>query len=83
MKEKNTTIDDLAQMVAKGFEKTATKDELKEGLNFLRSDMNDGFSEVNRRLDNIEHLIAEEHRIRIERLEENVNTLMNAVGLSK
>jgi hypothetical protein len=27
--------------------------------------------------------IAGEHRIRIERLEENVNTLMNAVGLSK
>lgn len=80
MKEKNVTNEDLAIMVKKGFD---VVDERFDKVDKRFDTVDDKFSEVNHRLDNIEHLIAEEHRIRIERLEENVNTLMNAVGLSK
>lgn len=77
MKEENATIESLARMVKKGFDQTA------EDSNDLKISMDNQFSEVNRRLDNIEYLIAEKHRVRIERLEENVDTLMNATGLAK
>jgi hypothetical protein len=77
MKEENTTIEDLAIMVKEGFDRTA------EGLNDLKVSMDNQFSEVNHRLDNIEHLVTGEYRIRVERLEENVSTLMKATGLAK
>jgi archaellum component FlaC len=84
MKEKNVTNDDLAIMVNKGFgrvderfDKMATKDD----LNDLKMGMDNQFSEVNRRLDNIEHNIIGEHTRRIERLEDTINTVLKAVGL--
>ncbi len=83
MKEENTTIDTLAIMVKNGFDRMEDKMATKEDLNDLKINMDNQFSEVNRRLDNIEHLITGEYRIRIERLEENVSTLMKATGLEK
>ncbi|MDP3779181.1 MAG: hypothetical protein Q8R30_04025 [bacterium] len=57
MKKKNTvTIDELALMVKRGFDQTATKKDLeqfatKEDLAQLRTEMQDGFRGVNRRID--------------------------------
>ena len=83
MKDENTSMDDLAIMVKEGFDRIEEKMATKEGLNNLKIDMDNQFSEVNRRLDNLESLITGEYRIRIERLEENVSTLMKATGLVK
>ncbi|MBT3877836.1 MAG: hypothetical protein HOF76_02125 [Candidatus Scalindua sp.] len=83
MKDENTSMDGLAIMVKEGFDRIEEKMATKEGLNNLKIDMDNQFSEVNRRLDNLESLITGEYRIRIERLEENVSTLMKATGLVK
>ena len=83
MKDENTSMDGLAIMVKEGFDRIEEKMATKEGLNNLKIDMDNQFSEVNRRLDNLESLITGEYRISIERLEENVSTLMKATGLVK
>ena len=70
MKEENTTIENLAIMVKEGFDSIEGKMATKEDLNDLKIDMENQFSEVNRRLDNIEFLIAKQHEGRIERLED-------------
>jgi hypothetical protein len=54
----NVTIEDLARMVAKGFEETAKAAEVSTR-----------FDKVEERLDRIEKFLLEEHRRRIERLE--------------
>ena len=68
MANKNTTIDELAVMVQKGFndvtEKMATKIELKSMRN-----------EMNERFDKIEKLILADHKKRIEKLETEVKEL--------
>jgi hypothetical protein len=64
MEEKNITIDELARMVAKGFVETAKMTEVN-----LRFDKIDG------RLDKIEKLILADHKLRIERLEDEVKYL--------
>ena len=51
--KKGVTLDDLANMVARGFENTATKSELKE----LESNMDIRFSKVDLRFDDIEKKI--------------------------
>lgn len=86
MKEENITNEDLAIMVKDGFDRVDNRfDKMttKEDLNDLKIDMDNQFGEVNHRLDNIEHLIEGEYKVRIERLEENVGTLMKATGLAK
>lgn len=65
---KNITIDDLARMVKKGFDATANKTE-----------MNNGFKEVNKRLDNIEKLILSDHKKRIEKLELQMHEIREAL----
>ncbi len=86
MKEESTTIDNLAIMVKNGFDEIHKRfDQMatKEDLNDLKIGMDNQFSEVNGRLDNIEFLIAKQHEGRIERLEERVEKLMEATGLAK
>lgn len=70
MVKKKTTIDDLARMVAKGFEETAKK-----------ADMDRQFKDVNFRLDKIENLILVDHKRRIEKLELDIKELKNALAM--
>ncbi|MCC6323427.1 hypothetical protein IT400_01400 [Candidatus Nomurabacteria bacterium] len=49
-KQKKITLDDLAIMVAKGFENTATKDEMNTRFN----EVDERFNKVDERLDKIE-----------------------------
>ena len=48
----SVTIDQLARMVQKGFEETATKQDLKNEIEGLRSEMN-------KRFDRIENILLE------------------------
>lgn len=71
MKKKNTiTIEDLALMVKRGFDDTATKKDLEEGLTQLRTDlrteMQEGFYSVNRRIDLLHEDISDLPDIREE-----------------
>ena len=74
VKKKNTTIDQLAIMVNKGFnevtDKMATKIELEKG-----------FKEVNRKLDRIENELIGEHSEEIKHLKERVRKLENALAI--
>ena len=58
------TIGDLARMVQKGFEETAKKEEV-----------NMRFNRVENRLETIEKLLIKDHRIRIEKIEEDIKEL--------
>ncbi|MEK9180041.1 MAG: hypothetical protein AAB897_01345 [Patescibacteria group bacterium] len=78
MREKNhtgkaTTIGDLAQMVAKGFEEAAKAGDVRE----LKEDMNKRFYEVNQRLGRIEKDILEDYGNRIEILESQIRSLQS------
>jgi len=66
----NVTIDQLARMVAKGFEETAKAKEV-----------NSRFDAVEKRLDRIENLLMEEHRRRIERLENEMKEVRGALAM--
>lgn len=68
--EENTSIDELARMVQKGFEETAKADKVAEE-----------FRSVNERLDRIENLLIEEHRRRIERLENEMKEVRDALAM--
>jgi len=69
MKKKNTTIDDLAVMVQKGFEETATKSELRS----LETKMD-------KRFDKIEKIILADYGDRIEKLELEVKELKDLLA---
>ncbi|MDP3779207.1 MAG: hypothetical protein Q8R30_04155 [bacterium] len=68
--KKKITIDDLALMVKHGFDQTATKKDLEEGLaqlrTELRTEMQDGFRGVNRRIDLLHEDISDLPDIREE-----------------
>lgn len=64
------TIEDLARMVQKGFEDTAKK-----------IDMDDRFNAVEMRLDRIEKFLLEEHRRRIEKLEDQMQEVRDALNI--
>jgi len=66
----NVTIDELARMVAKGFEETAKAKEV-----------NSRFDAVEKRLERIEILLIEEHRRRIERLEGEMKEVRDALAM--
>lgn len=70
MKKKNVTIDDLARMVAKGFEETAKKREVDRR-----------FDKVEDRLESIEKLLIAQHQRRIERLESDVKELRELLAV--
>ncbi len=62
--KKNITLNDLARMIARGFEETAKQKEVD-----LR------FGEVNERLDRIEKILFWDYKNRIEKLEDHVKEL--------
>ena len=66
MKDKPTTIDDLARMINEGFKTTATKEDIRA---------------VNTRLDRIEHLLIEEQKRKIENLETRMKKLEDALAI--
>ncbi|TSC56290.1 MAG: hypothetical protein Greene071421_255 [Parcubacteria group bacterium Greene0714_21] len=70
MDREGVTIEDLARMVAKGFEETA-KAQVVEAE----------FRVVNERLDRIEKFLLEEHRRRIERLEDQVKEIRETLAM--
>jgi len=70
MKEKKITIDSLARMVAKGFSETAKTAE----VNFR-------FNKIDDRLERIEKLVLANHKMRIERLEEEVKYLKELLAV--
>ncbi|HLD38211.1 MAG: hypothetical protein US35_C0013G0002 [Parcubacteria group bacterium GW2011_GWA2_37_10] len=65
---KNITIDDLAAMVQKGFAETAKK-----------LDMDVGFKSVNERLDKIENVLIKQQNDKIERLEQRMQKIEDAL----
>lgn len=67
MTKKNITIDDLAIMVQKGFEKTSTKDQ----VNHLESRID----KLEKNVGTIKDLIVENHRKRIEKIETEIKEL--------
>lgn len=71
MVKKSLTIDDLARMVQKGFEHTASKDEIGD----MRHETKAEFSDIRKRLDRIENILIRGHENRIERLEDKVRVM--------
>ncbi|MBI1984548.1 MAG: hypothetical protein HYS60_00340 [Candidatus Wildermuthbacteria bacterium] len=74
MKNKNITIDDLARMVAKGFDEVE-KDMAK------RNEVNHRFDIVESRLERIEKLVLADHKRRIEKLEDEVKELRGLLAM--
>ena len=70
MDKEEVTIEDLARMVQKGFEDTA-KAHIVEAE----------FRAVNERLDRIEKFLLEEHRRRIEKLEDQMQEVRDALNI--
>lgn len=74
MVKKQTTIDDLAGMVKRGFDEI-TKTMAK------KADVDRQFAGVNERLDRIEKIFLVDHKHRIERLEFEVKNLKDLFAL--
>jgi len=68
MENNNTTNEDLARMIAKGFEETAKK-----------ADMDFRFNQVEERLNKIEALLLGDYKKRIEKLELEMKELREAL----
>ena len=64
------TNEELARMIARGFEGTPTKQE-----------MNTRFDKVEERLDRIENILISDHQKRIEKLEDQVKELRDALAM--
>ncbi len=74
MKKKNITTDELAVMINKGFEKTATTEQLNNQIGGLKK-----WAEG--RFDRIEKVLIEEQNRKIEKLESRIEYLENMLNL--
>ena len=84
MKEK-ITLEQLAEMVQRGFENTATKAEiasLRSRVDEIDVRLEDSFRTLNHRVDYAIELIEGDTRSRIEKLEETVERLKTKVGIN-
>lgn len=77
MEEKNITTENLAVMIKKGFDKTATKAEMKQ--EFIG--VNRHFDWIEKRLDKIENLLLSKHERRIEQLEFSVQEIKDLLAV--
>lgn len=77
MASKKMTIEDLAVMVQRGFEETATKGELAD----FREEVNERFDGIDQRLEKIENILIAGHDRRIERLEDSMRQVLTAVKI--
>ena len=75
---KEITMDALAGMVQKGFEGT---DRQLDAIGGDVKELKDHMVQVKGQLDRIEKLLIEEHRRRIEKLENDVITLKDALNI--
>ena len=74
MKDKITTIPDLAVMVKRGFDDVTSRMASKEDVNELRTEMN-------QRFDRVENYLLAGHKIRIEKLEQEVKELKELLAV--
>ena len=93
MAKDDTTLNELAQMVARGFEQTASKADLEPLAK--KAEVNDRFDRVEARLDHhdasleyigerledIEELLGDDFRGRMQRIESTVEKLRAKVGV--
>ena len=81
MVKKNITINQLAVMVKKGFDKTATIEQVDDRMDNLKNWAEKKFNTIEKRFDKIEKLILDDHKNRIEKLEMKVEYLENILNL--
>lgn len=82
-------IDNLARMVKRGFDNTATKEDLeavkqdlevvKTDIHFLKSDVQD----IKEKVENIEKLILQQHSFQIKELENKVRYIEEVLTINK
>jgi len=72
--KKSITIDDLAIMVAKGFEETAKQSDMDKKF----EEVDKRFNEMDKRFDRIENILIKQHSDKIENLERRVAQLETA-----
>jgi len=84
MAKKNITIDDLAVMVQKGFEKTSTKEQV-ENLELQVKNLELRINKVEKDIVElkmiIKNLVAENYGKRIEKLEDEVKELKGTLAM--
>lgn len=81
MVKKKTTIEDLARMVANGFNGVESRMATRIDLNNLKKDVGNLRSEMNSRFDKVENLILIDHKRRLEKLESDMKELKNALAM--
>jgi len=84
MKDKNITIEDLAGMIKRGFDETATKTEMNQRFEEIdeRFDKVDKrFDKIDDRLEKIEKLILADHKRRIEKLENQMQEMRGLLAI--
>ena len=81
MVKKNITINQLAVMVKKGFDKTATIEQVDDRMDNLKNWAEKKFNTIEKRFDKIEKLILDDHKNRIAKLEMKVEYLENILNL--
>lgn len=77
MAKKKTTIDDLARMVAKGFEETSKKVDVDKQF----KDIDVRLSSLEKDMEYVKNLITLNHKRRIEKVELEMKELKNALAM--
>ena len=77
MVKKNITIDELAMMVQKGFEKTSTKEQVER----LESRIDKVEKDVAIIKGTMKNLVAENYKKRIEKLEDEIKEVKSTLAL--
>ena len=77
---KKTTLDDLARMMKKGFDETASKKEIIEVGKRL-GEMNERLDKIEKRVARMDSAIFVDHRRRIQKLEADVELLKDVAGI--
>lgn len=81
MAKKNITIDQLAVMVKKGFDKTASVEMVKDSFENADGKIDNLKKWAEGRFDRIEKLLIEEQNRKIEKLESRIEYLENILNL--
>jgi hypothetical protein len=79
MAKTHIAIDQLAEMINKGFKDTASKQDIQE----VRTDMTELRSEMKAGFDRIEHFLLAEQKREIEDLKQRMKRLEDALAVSR
>ena len=71
------SVDDLAVMIARGFDATATKADLAK----LHAEVNQRFTKMEQRFDRVENILLRAQDNRLDRLEDDVRVIKTKVGV--